>query len=472
LTLRTPQRGATGVLIIALIVIVMVVILATYALTRVTEISADTSQASAGLAKAAAVLEAYAAATQRLPCPADPTLDTGVELPVGVGSPDCSKDEGTLPWQTIGMRRDDAIDPWGRKLSYRVYTGNAGSLVQPGGVSMAKCDTVEPSPGGATAGGGGLGGLCKGTTDPFQYDTTPAQFLNGKGLKLTDMSAPQYDDVAYVILSHGPTGLGGYSVSGIRLDMPAGDEKKNTQATGPFTIMPFSDVDTAATSGTHFDDLLVYRRLADLVARIGLGARNWPEMAGADVSAKLDNATVAAAAGAPVTPGSGVGQTTLNFTGMRASGLGPSSTPTELSYGEVGGIGGIGGMGGLSYFLESSANEFVRLEFTDAATTFGITLVDFGTYGAGFAEKVQLVFYLDSVAVGSPYVGTACNIDGGLASFTVPVGGPFNRVDVVPIPSSDGGGGTGITAFLISEAIACVSGTCRTSLDVPANRCS
>ena len=138
----------------------------------------------------------------------------------------------------------------------------------------------------------------------------------------------------------------------------------------------------------------------------------------------------------------------------------------------MGGVGGIGGGGGTDFFLQSSANEFVRFEFTDAATNFGITLAHFGTYGAGFKEKVQLVFYLDSVAVGSPYVGTGCNIDGGLASFTVPLGLVFNRVDVVPIPSSDGLGGTGISAFLVSEVKTCVTGVCRTSLDALPNRCS
>jgi type II secretory pathway pseudopilin PulG len=474
LTFRTPQRGATGVLIVALIVTVLVAIIAARALSRTTDVSDEMRKASAQLAVAAAALEGYAAGAQRLPCPARPDVDpdTGDEVPTAPGSADCSYPEGTLPWRTIGMRKDDAIDPWGRRLSYRVYTGNAGSLVQPGGVSMAKCDEIEPPPlKGTTPVAGGLGGLCSGALDPFQFNTTPTEFLAGKGMMLTDMGAPAYSDVAYVILSHGPTGLGGYTVSGAQFpDAPKTEERNNTKASGAFTIKAFSDVDTEANSATHFDDLLVYRRLEDLVQRIGLRARNWPEMG--DSSKTFDSATVSAAAGATVTPGAGVGRTTLDFGGVvRASGLGPSSAPTELTYGEVGGVGGIGGGGGVDFFLESSANEFVRFEFTDAATNFGITLAHFGTYGAGLKEKVQLVFYLDSVAVGSPYVGTACNIDGGLASFTVPLGLVFNRVDVVPIPASDGGTGTGISAFLISEVKTCVSGSCTTSLDAPANHC-
>ena len=59
----------------------------------------------------------------------------------------------------------------------------------------------------------------------------------------------------------GSTGLGGYTVSGARLDMPAGDERGNTRENGAFTIKAFSDPDTSATSGTHFDDLLAYRTL-------------------------------------------------------------------------------------------------------------------------------------------------------------------------------------------------------------------
>jgi len=48
-------------------------------------------------------------------------------------------------------------------------------------------------------------------------------------------------------------------------------------SSGPFTARAFSDPDIAADNMSHFDDLLVYRRLPDLVKRINLSARDWPD---------------------------------------------------------------------------------------------------------------------------------------------------------------------------------------------------
>jgi hypothetical protein len=166
------------------------------------------------------------------------------------------------------MKREDALDSWGRRLSYRVYTCNKGSLTQPGGVSMVDCDSNRA---GASS-GLNANKLCKTTRDTSSDDFLSA----GKGLTLTDMGTT-YNDVAYVIMSHGPTGSGGYTVSGAGpLGSPKGNESKNTNATGPFFIQANSDPDKAADTPPHYDDILVYRRLQDLIVRIGLGPRDWP----------------------------------------------------------------------------------------------------------------------------------------------------------------------------------------------------
>jgi hypothetical protein len=277
LSIRATQHGAAGVLILAVLAIVLVCLGATSVLSRIAASNDDSGKAVVLLAKAQANLEAYAASAQRLPCPANPALDNGVEVPNPLDPAGCSIPDGTLPWLTIGLRREDAYDPWGRKLSYRVYTGNKGSLTQPGGVSMVNCDLIEPSPGGTTSVSGALGGLCEPGATIQDRNTTTDQFLNGKGLDLTDMDQPIFHDVAYVIVSHGASGYGGYTISGARLDMPSGDEKKNCDPNGPFTIKAHSDPDTNYSSSQHFDDYLAYRRIDDLVRRIGLYARDWPE---------------------------------------------------------------------------------------------------------------------------------------------------------------------------------------------------
>ena len=270
------QHGGVGIMILMLMVLLIVGYLASYSLYRVTTAGHERDQTTRVLAVAAAALDQFAAANARLPCPADPTADTGLEAPSSAAR--CSFDTGTLPWMTVGMKHEDGIDGWGRKLSYRVYTGNAGSLTQPSGVSMVECDTVEPTAGNKTAVAASLGGLCVSNADYRLRSTTPANFLAGKGFTLTDFGTV-HNDVAYVVISHGATGLGGYTVSGAQLAMPAGggDELGNTNSTGAFTMRAFSDPDTAATSNAHFDDLLIYRTLPDLVQRAGLSARDWPE---------------------------------------------------------------------------------------------------------------------------------------------------------------------------------------------------
>jgi hypothetical protein len=478
------QRGAAAALILVVIVILMVIALAAAMISRLRDLTGEVATATGRLETAQAALEAYAAASARLPCPADPTLDaaaeTGVEVPNGV---DCTFPEGTLPWKTIGLRRDDAIDPWGRKLSYRVYAGATG-FTQPGGVSMVACDTEEASPGGTVA-----GGLCNADANLMLRNTTPAQFVAGKGLRLTDMANPQYTDVAYVILSHGESGLGGYSISGARLEMPKGDQLKNTEDDGPFTIKAHSDYDTEATHAQHFDDILVYRRIEDLAKRIGLAARDWFDSGTS--SLVFSQANVSAAVGSSVSPGS-TGQSTLNFASasgdVRVSGRTGASTPTEITFGLSGANEGVGVAGGGSDMMQSAANESLRIDLERGARRFGVTLANFGYYGASpHFELVQFDFYLDDAPVGNAVYRYGCYADGGIVSVDVPVsaaaptgagapaGAVFNRVDITPIPAAQWPSLAlnGNSAFLVSEIKACedAAAACVTSLSLPANQC-
>lgn len=279
------ERGATGALIAIILVLVIVGLFANTVLRRVTSSGDDSDETIRKLAAGADALEQFAAISTRLPCPANPATNDGGEVITGGNFAKCDFPEGTIPWRTLGMKFDDALDNWGRKVSYRVYTGtnSIGSLTQPGGVSMVECDSVETvAAGDATPVTNGLGGLCLSDPDPLLRSTLPGNFsspngfLAGKGLALNDFGVP-HSDVAYVLISHGATGLGGYTVSGVLMDLPSGNERDNVRDTGPFTARAFSDPDVAANNNSHFDDLLVYRSLPDLVRRANLSARNWPE---------------------------------------------------------------------------------------------------------------------------------------------------------------------------------------------------
>src|SRR3954470_18073191 len=166
--MRTRQHGAGGLLIAVVLVLLAVMLLAARILARRDDASEDRKQTQASLARAGDALDQYVAAggaAARLPCPADPTTDTGLEAVASIKT--CSFPGGTLPWRTIGLRRDDAYDAWGRKLSYRVYSdnGSKGSLVQPGGPSLVNC-----YPDSTVGGGTDANGLCNADHTTSTYD--------------------------------------------------------------------------------------------------------------------------------------------------------------------------------------------------------------------------------------------------------------------------------------------------------------
>ena len=460
------QRGVIGVVALVVLVLIMVALIASYALSRLNASTEERTSTQARLARAQDALEQFVSGTHRLPCPANPAVDTGEE--VQASSTTCTHGEGTIPWKTIGMRREEAFDGWGRKLSYRVYTNSGnGSLTQPEGASMVNCDTVETSP------ALGTNGVCNNPLNaPTRRDTTPAQFLAGKGFSLNDMGTA-YSDVAYVILSHGVSGNGGYSASGIRRDMPTGDERNNTRENGSFTIKAFSEPDVSPTAGTHFDDLLVYRRLEYMIKRAKLTARDWPETY--STSQLFNAATVSTAVGSTVSSGQSLG-TTVDFGRVTVSGF-TGGTATDVNYVETtsGGVTtGAIGVAGSSTLMSSATGEFLRLDFDDKARKFAVTLTNFGTFFT-FVEKAEFRFYLSGSQVGAAQVMSGCAADGGLASFSITPTGDYDRVEIQPNASVSPVFGSFISQFLVAEVKACSSteSTCTTSLAVsnPASVC-
>src|SRR6185503_11825319 len=141
------------------------------------------------------------------PCPAKGSVDTGDEDATGP-SFTCNSPTGTLPWRAIGLAHDGQFDAWGWKISYRVYTGAGGSLTQPNGASMALCTTDHS----AASAGVGAGGICQ--VAAGEVHTWDTDYLLGKGLTVNDFGAAPRTDAAYVLISHGVSGLGAYTSAG------------------------------------------------------------------------------------------------------------------------------------------------------------------------------------------------------------------------------------------------------------------
>jgi type II secretory pathway pseudopilin PulG len=473
---RAREHGAVLALVLAIIVMVMIGVAASYALSRLSGAKDDSGQIGGRLTAAVTALEQYAGSAQRLPCPANPAVDDGVELPV-VPTGTCTHADGTIPWRTIGMRRDDAIDPWGRKLTYRVYTGNKGSLTQPGGINMVECDVDEPSAGAVS----NATGLCIPNANPLLRNSSEARFLQGKGMSLDDNGVPR--TVAYVIVSHGATGLGGITASGVRL-MPL--PPSNVGASGPFVVKPFSDVETKADANSHFDDYVAYRTIPDLVKRLGLQARPWPEADPTVTTAlTLDAASIFAATGTTPTAATVLG-TSIDFgnvvvTGYSASTANLSYDTTSPGAGTNGGLGVGGGTftDGFSFlnnFITNYESEYLEIsKLAAGARKFAITLNDEGLTEFNVRFRVRLRFYKDTTSgetTTTALVHTAekdrCLNSSQLASYSIDVPAEFNRVEVHPVTSSYF---AGLSAFLVADIKACtVAATaCRTGLALAAS---
>lgn len=463
---QARERGAVLAMVLAIIAIVMIGLAASYALSRLGTAREDTGQIARTLAAAAEAVEQYAGTAQRLPCPANPAVDEGLEVAAGAN---CTFAAGTVPWRTIGMRRDDAFDPWGRKISYRVFSGATG-FTQAGGISMAQCDSVEPGVGAV-----GANGLCIPNADPTARNSSEARFLQGKGLNLTESGVAR--KAAYVLISHGLTGLGGFTASGAQMALPGGGspERDHVQATGPFMVRAFSDAETKASANDHYDDFVVYRAITDLVKRLGLQARDWPE-ADPTVTTALtfDAPTISAATGAtpsPTTPLAnsidfGSAQVTAGNAAFDAN---PSSTPPSLSYDvdTVTGRGALGVTSGVGNQISSLTGEYLRIVLPRAAAKFGVTLNQFDTL-FGVFERVEFRF-LEGTTLRLTVQKTACHASTSnlLTSYSIDVAGAFDRVEIRPLASSLAIVPTSLSVASIAACTAAAS-SCRTALAIAA----
>ena len=246
----------------------------------------------------------FASANGRLPCPASGALDTGLAVP-NVATVACTNANGTVPWTTLGLPRDAALDAWGRKLSYRVFAGATG-LTRADGASLVNCDSdfATPAPTASAAALVANNFQCAPVAGPPRTD--PATVLapaTRRGLAVYDESQATTTvwQVALVLISHGASGAGAWTTGGLQQALPpvanaverANGLVLNAAAVPidpnicpmPPAVMPVppvchyrpnkSDATVALTANNHFDDQVVYVTFTDLFREAGRAPRNW-----------------------------------------------------------------------------------------------------------------------------------------------------------------------------------------------------
>jgi Tfp pilus assembly protein PilV len=469
------QGGFSGAVVIIAVILIGVALLLARGLSR-TEGSVQGERSTRlALDRVAEALNAFAVANARLPCPADGASDTGDAAPTSAAAT-CTAPAGTVPWKAIGLRREDSVDGWGRKISYRVYSGNTG-FTQANGASATECNSDLATPLQSFLQAGGKCGAA--------HWNTYAQFKAGKGLTVTDQGTNK-TQIAFVLISHGETGYGAWGAEGgARLQMPTagGNELANTGSASPFFAGSHSAAGVPASAAAHFDDIVVYRTIDELVSSSKLVARAHGTNAGTVAGGVFDRATLTAAG---VTPSNNMGTNTITVNGVQIVSIVPAGR--NVSFGEVdlnsdgvidgAGLGAIESGSGLpaSVPLSSVAGDSLGflLPPTPLARSIGISLVDYGTSGgATDFERVEFFFFRDNLStqVDGPITKVACRSGAVQANYTITATGDFNIFGLRPIASVGGNE----TTLLVGSFRACdasvAAGQCKAPTAVAANDC-
>ncbi|MGE0356777.1 MAG: type II secretion system protein [Burkholderiales bacterium] len=299
--MRRPAAGRRGarprgftLVEIAVVIVVLSLLLAMIAGIGTAMLGQQRREATRQrLAGVETALALFVSQHQRLPCPANGTLD-GTNANAGLeqftaGAPNTcsvagvadSQRHGVLPWRSLGLSEQDATDGWGNRLTYRVST----HFITTPAMNMTYCD-----PGGTKAGPEALaapGGYCDPTCASSTFPascTLPSEVTRTRGLEVRNLAAalimnPNANPstgAAYVVVSHGENGKGAYNNQGI-LQGPAWtagteDEEKKNDASLALAAHYVDDffVDSGAV---HFDDFVLRPSLLTVATKAQLGPR-------------------------------------------------------------------------------------------------------------------------------------------------------------------------------------------------------
>lgn len=183
----------------------------------------------------------FAILHKRVPCPANGNTRTGFEVRRDGGCDDQA--HGIVPWRTLAIREIAAHDRWGHAFSYRVVDSLTTDLPLLGDDNKARQ----------------IGDALVICTDPSctkrLHDPE-----NGTG-------------AAFVVIGHGEHAPGSFiAASGERVaGHPAGAEKVNLSARGPFVDRAPSSRGGGVDLPEHFDDVVRAMAISELRSEIAAG---------------------------------------------------------------------------------------------------------------------------------------------------------------------------------------------------------
>jgi prepilin-type N-terminal cleavage/methylation domain-containing protein len=229
---------------------------------------------------------------QRLPCPADGTLDStnalnGAENRNAIGDCIGNQQTGIIPFRSLGLGEEDATD--GRNLRFTFRIGQY--FARDNALNIVQCDPV-----------GGVGPItgptavrscqtsgCTSTTPAAC--TSVASFLDRYGLTVRDTTSggyvtdsesnPSTTGAAYVLISHGANQGGAYTPAGVLTTAnPASGTNEafnhNNQALRIPPLFYSEGSENNSETTAHFDDVVRRPTVQFVIDAAGLGPRIRP----------------------------------------------------------------------------------------------------------------------------------------------------------------------------------------------------
>lgn len=284
--MRSPScssrsRGFTLIELAVVLVIASLMVAAFLGITGTVQASAHRSAAEDRLRAVDAALVHYVTLAKRLPCPADGALASsaagaGEEQRDGAG--DClnSQERGVVPWRTLGLKEEEASDPYGGRFTYRVALG----LTRANALDWTTCDPAGSSGAVGTAPNQSCRPICPtaASTNCCAADylgdcTSVASIVSGRGFAIQSPGgATVATSVAYVLISHGENRAGGYAMwtgkaQGQVGAAPGAGEIHNAAANALQAYY------VESTPTTSHDDIMVRTGVLALAMRAGVGPR-------------------------------------------------------------------------------------------------------------------------------------------------------------------------------------------------------
>jgi len=203
----------------------------------------------------------YIARNNQLPCPADPVLSNGDPLNgVAKAAGVCAGGgvvttaviaQGAVPWATLGLSREAALDGYGNRFTYQVVISATNLQALP----AAGQQTISGMKGAITL-----------------HSAGPAIVAPAVGANQTNSCTPGTPTdnpclAVVVIVSHGADGFGAYTDGGVQIAFPASvvgnDARENANADSAFVVKTYSNVDA-----NPFDDVVLALNPNDLLSAL------------------------------------------------------------------------------------------------------------------------------------------------------------------------------------------------------------